>query len=207
MKFFKHLYLFYLSLIPALALGAMGFGDYDGLHKIWWFFLFLGVIIYLDLLVEVAPLPTKKSHLFALASIPVQLGVALYNSETLWNIFAYHFLVQTIAMLLVLVYIAVTKITDNKSNLIKKSAVVLLLLLLPAYAIFQIFGPLFIKTPLSFTTFFLATALYTNIATLYAASNQENRGDKYFGYIIVGIFAFMFLGPALFHMVKNTPTW
>lgn len=207
MNFFKHLYLLYLSFIPAFALGAVGFGNYDGLHKIWWFFLFLGVIIYLDLLVEVAPLPTKKSHLIALASIPVQLGVALYNSETLWNIFAYHFLVQTIAMLLVLVYIGISKITTDTSDRIKKSAVVVILLLLPAYAVFRIFGPLISETPFSFTTFFLATALYTNIATLYAAANQENRGDKYFGYIIVGIFAFMFLGPAFLHNVKNLPAW
>lgn len=207
MKFFKHLYLLYLSFIPALALGAVGFGNYDGLHKIWWFFLFLGVIIYLDLLVEISPLPSKKSHLFAIASIPLQLGIALYNSETLWNIFAYHFLVQTIAMLLVLLYISVTKMTAEKSEIIKKSAVAIILLVLPTYAVFRIFTPLIAETPFSFTTFFLATALYTNIAALYAASKQENRGDKYFGYIIAGIFAFIFLGPAFLHNVKNLSAW
>lgn len=203
MKFFKHLYLLYLSLIPTLALGAIGLRNDNTYHPAWWFFIFLGVIIYLDIVVEISPIPSKKSHLIALASIPLQLGIAFYNSATIWNIFAYNFIVQTIAMLSVLVYISATRLTQEKSDLIKKSVTIVLLLLLPTYAIFKIFIPIITQVSLSFNTLFLATALYTNIATLYAASKQKNRGDLYFGYIIIGIFSFIILGPALLHYTQN----
>jgi hypothetical protein len=200
MNFFKHLYLLYLSFIPALALGAVGFGNYDGLHKIWWFFLFLGVIIYLDILVEILPLPEKKSHVLALASIPVQLGIALYKNETLWDIFAYQFIIQTISALFVIIIMSFHDMHKNNDSQYSKYLGILILLILPAVAVYKIFGPLFITSTLSFTSFFLVTALYTNISTLYKVAQNTRRGDTYMFYILLGTISMFTLGPLLIYI-------
>ena len=75
---------------------------------------------------------------------------------------------------------------------------------LPAVAILKLYGPLFGQLTWSWTTLFLVTALVSVLFnTIRRLNTSERKGsDEYFGYIIIGIFAFIFGGPFLYHFFR-----
>ncbi len=209
MKFLRVSYFLYLSLLPALAMGALGQATSGGISW-WWVLLFFGVIVFLDLVAEVIPYPeTFSAALVTTFAVPVQVILALYNFENIWLIFGYQFLIEASGALLALAYYGLFKhgyggdvigLKKISELFTKKVLVAIPLVIVPALAVIKLFGPLFGELIWEWNTFFLVSALISSILT---NSNRLRHGpirsDEYMGYIILGIFAFIFGGPFLFH--------
>lgn len=203
MKFLRIPYFLYLSLLPALAMGALG-QTLKSSVSIWWFVaLFFGVIVFLDVVAELIPYPTTLSAaLVTTLAVPIQVVMALANFNNIWLIFAYQFLIEAAGALLGIAVYALLIDRDKFTVTIIKIIVAALLLAIPALTIIKLFGPMFAELEWSWNNFFLVTALLSAIynTTRRMKTSERKNKDDYFGYIIIGIFAFIFLGPFLYHL-------
>lgn len=205
MKFLRIPYFLYLSLLPALAMGALGQTLDDSVSRWWFVALFFGVIVFLDVVAELIPYPTTLSAaLVTTLAVPIQVVMALANFNNIWLIFAYQFLIEAAGALLGIAVYALFIDRDKFTVTIIKIIVAALLLAIPALTIVKLFGPMFAELEWSWNTFFLVTALLSAIYnTTRRMHTSDRKGkDDYAGYIIVGIFAFIFLGPFLYHLFR-----
>lgn len=199
MKKLRLFYYFYLVLLPVLALPSRVVTEAEAVAGWWYIFLFLGVIVYLDVVVELIPFPkTWPQVLVTTFSVPVQLTFAFVGNENIWLIFTYQFLVEAAGALIGLVFYSLSKSQFE----IKKIVTILVLLLLPATAVIKIFGAIVSDTVWEWRSVFLATALLsatiTNLKRLKGGRNE----DDLWPLIIVGVFAFIIGGPFLLALVK-----
>lgn len=211
MKFLRTSYFLYLSLLPALAMGALGQISLDSVSRWWFVALFLGVIIFLEAVAELIPYPTALSAaVVTTLSVPVQVILALANFQNIWLIFAYQFLIEAAGALVGIAIYGLfyhhnehSKLSTHKVIGIK-ILVAGMLLVWPAWAVVTLFGPLFTQLTWSWNTIFLVTALLSAIYNTIRRMQTSDRlgNDEYFGYIIIGIFVFIFGGPFFYHLVK-----
>lgn len=210
MRFLRITYFLYLSLLPTLAMGALSQTLANTVSRWWFVALFLGVVVFLDVVAELIPYPTTLSAaLVTTLAVPIQVILALANFNNVWLIFAYQFLIEAAGALLGIALFGLFKVGPDGQRtwesilaIIGKILVLLVLLTLPALAIIKLFGPLFGQLTWSWNTFFLVSAL---LSALYNTNRRlqtsERKGkDDYFGYIIIGIFAFILGGPFLYHL-------
>ncbi len=209
MKFLRTTYFLYLSLLPALAMGALGQTLTADVSRWWFVALFLGAVVFLDVVAELIPYPkTLSAALMTTLAVPIQIILALANFQNIWFIFAYQFLIEAAGALLGIGLFGLFKTGEAgqrswKSMLVivGKILVVAGLLTLPALAIIKLFGPMFGQLTWSWNTLFLVSALISALYnTIHRLQTSDRKGsDEYFGYIIVGIFAFILGGPFLYH--------
>ncbi len=212
MKFLRICYYLYLSLLPTLAVGALGQTLTDPISRWWFVALFLGVIVFLDVVAELIPYPkTLPAALITTLGVPIQVYFALADFGNIWFIFAYQFLIEAAGALLGIGLFGILKAGHGEKpswesllTVIGKILVVIVLLTLPAVAILKLYGPLFGQLTWSWNTLFLVTALVSVLFnTIRRLNTSERKGsDEYFGYIIIGIFAFIFGGPFLYHFFR-----
>lgn len=212
MKFLRLIYFTYLSLLPALAMGALGQTSLDSVSRWWFVALFLGVVVFLDVVAELIPYPkTLPAALMTTLAVPIQIILALANFQNIWLIFAYQFLIEAAGALLGIGLFGIFQIGEDGQRswksvvaIMGKILVVVGLLTLPALTIIKLFGPMFGQLTWSWNTFFLVSALVSVIYnTIRRLQTSDRKGsDEYFGYIIIGIFAFIFGGPFFYHLVK-----
>lgn len=209
MKFLRTSYFLYLSLLPALAMGALGQTSLDSVSRWWFVALFFGVIVFLDVVAELIPYPkTLSAALMTTLAVPIQVILALANFQNIWLIFAYQFLIEAAGALLGIGLYGIFQIGEDKQlswksvpAIMGKILIVAGLLTLPALTIIKLFGPMFGQLTWSWNTFFLVSALVSVLYnTIRRLQTSDRKGsDEYFGYIIIGIFAFIFGGPFLYH--------
>ncbi len=209
MKFLRICYYLYLSLLPTLAVGALGQTLPDSVSRWWFVALFLGAVVFLDVVAELIPYPkTLPAALVTTLGVPIQVYFALADFDNIWLIFAYQFLIEAAGALLGIGLFGLLQAGhggklswESLLTVIGKILVVIVLLTLPAVAIIKLYGPLFGQLTWSWSTLFLATALisvlYNTIRRLH--TSERKGSDEYFGYILLGIFAFIFGGPFLYH--------
>lgn len=212
MKFLRLIYFTHLSLLPALAMGALGQTSLDSVSRWWFVALFLGVVVFLDVVAELIPYPkTLPAALMTTLVVPIQIILALANFQNIWLIFAYQFLIEAAGALLGIGLFGIFQIGEDGQRswksvltIMGKILVVVGLLTLPALTIMKLFGPMFGQLTWSWNTLFLITALVSvSHNTIRRLHTSDRKGsDEYFGYILLGIFAFIFGGPFLYHLVK-----
>lgn len=213
MKFLRITYFLYLSLLPTLAMGALGQTLGESVSRWWFVALFLGVIVFLDVVAELIPYPTTLSAALATTlAVPIQIILALANFNNVWLIFAYQFLVEAAGALLGIGVYAIlihpAQKTDNPFikiiTTVGKLVAGTALLALPALGVIKLFGPLFASTTWSWNSLFLVSALLSVIYnTIRRIQTSDRKGkDDYMGYILLGIFAFIFGGPFLYHFFR-----
>lgn len=212
MKFLRVTYFLYLSLLPALAMGALGKVSLDSVSRWWFVALFFGVVVFLDVVAELIPYPkTLSAALMTTLAVPIQVIIALANFQNIWLIFAYQFLIEAAGALLGIGLFGLFKVGEDGQRswesvaaIMGKILVVAGLLTLPGLTIIKLFGPMFGQLTWSWNTLFLVSALISALYnTIRRLQTSDRKGsDDYFGYIILGIFAFIFGGPFLYHWFR-----
>lgn len=199
MRKLRFLYYLYLVLLPALALPSRAAVAAETASGWWYLFLFVGVIVYLDVVVELIPFPkTWSEALITVLIIPFQIALAMGGKEEVWVMFTYQFLVEAAGALVALAIYS----TGRAEFELKKLMAMMLLLILPAMAVWIIFGPVVTDTILSWRSVFLATALVSAVVTNIKRLKGGRNEDDLWPLIIVGVFAFIIGGPFLLAMVE-----
>lgn len=193
-------------------MGALG--QFNQPISRWWFVaLFFGTIVFLDVVAELIPYPTRLSSAITTTfAVPIQITLALINYQNVWLIFAYQFLIEAAGALFGITLYALlidshdprTSRFGAKSVMAIKLVIAALLLIIPAISITKLFGPMFAEFKWSWSAVFLGSALLSVIINTMRRMNTSTRKgtDDYFGYILIGIIAFIFVGPFLYHLYK-----
>lgn len=205
MNILRWIYYTYLVFLPTLAVPSLVGQDLASVSWIWFVFIFLSVVVFLDIAVEVIPFPhTLVGALATVFLVPIQILFALFGKESLWVMFAYQFLIEAAGGLIGIALYGLFLRDGHKGDILKKIAVCIGLLILPAISIAKLFGPVFGQLEWGWRGIFLVTALLSSIVT-YVKRMIEPRTnhEDLWCLIIPGLFGFLFLAPFLYHLIDG----
>lgn len=197
----RHLYYLYLVSLPGLAFAALHSRSIDeprpdGLLRILLLIgLFLAVILYLGIIVEITPVPHSFVGILLLVAMPVVhvFGAGTQFDQSIWESLLSLFSVEATGLMLYILYLAVVHLPHEKDMAAR--IVVSSLLIIPACVslALYVFIPLLRATEPGFFSYLL---LFT--APLYVLAGHivySVRKDP-FQYVIIGLILTLLL-PAI----------
>ena len=213
MKFLRTLNYLYLSLLPALTYPAIVLADAQHISGWYNLLFFLAVILYIPLINQYSPFPkTLSAGIITTVAIPLQIFLALYFGHfgNIWLLFAYQFLIEGSGLLIGAIFAGAfgqfgTKQIKIFGQIFRlptfKQWVSLLILIIPAFVIIRLLGPMFADLSWSWPMFFLFSALMTaaNRQFIRLQKNEKASTDdlENMPFIVIGFLSLIILGPML----------
>lgn len=213
MKFLRSLNYLYLSLLPALTYPTIVMANAEHISGWYNVLFFLTAIIYIPLINYLSPFPkTSLAAIISVILVPTQIWLALYlgNFTTIWPLFAYQFLIEGAGLLIGAVWaglfgqLGTKQVPIGKYNFhipTFKQFLSLSVLIVPAFVLVRLFGPMFTGLNWGWPLFFLFTALMTaaskNYVRLLVKNEQPQETTENLPIILIGIFCLFTLGPIL----------